>query len=63
MERVKNRLASWKSKWISWAGSLTILKAVIPAIATYMISCLPLAKVAFSELNQKIQNIFFGKVI
>lgn len=63
VEKVRAKLASWKTKQLSLAGRITLAKSVIEAIATYPImSChLP---INYLDEIQKMQCAFIsgGKI-
>lgn len=58
-ERFKERLSSWKNRWLSWARRLTMLKYVISTLPIYMMSCLPLSVGNNKSLNRVMKDFFW----
>ncbi|GLJ31641.1 hypothetical protein SUGI_0635650 [Cryptomeria japonica] len=58
-ERMESRLSSWKGKWLSWAGRLTMLRFVISSFPIYLLSCLPLSKWMNSKPIQLMRKLFW----
>jgi len=57
INQVKNRLSSWKAKQLSFAGRVTLAKAVIKAIPIYPMMTTSVPKSCLNEI-QKIQRAF-----
>ncbi|CAA7027603.1 unnamed protein product [Microthlaspi erraticum] len=53
VDRIRNRLVSWSTKFLSGAGKMTMLKSVLSAIPTYTMSCFKLSK----SLCKRIQSV------
>lgn len=58
--KVKEKLSSWKSRWLSWASRLTMLKFIIAALPIYMISCLQLSVGASTSINRSMKDFFWN---
>ncbi|XP_028120243.1 uncharacterized protein LOC114317681 [Camellia sinensis] len=64
VDRVKVKLASWKRKFLSLAGRLTLIKAVLSSLSVYYLSLFKMLEGVAKELD-KIQAVFLwgGSVI
>ncbi|CAL5374865.1 unnamed protein product [Camellia sinensis] len=64
VDRVKVKLASWKRRFLSIAGRLTLIKAVLSSLPVYYLSLFKIPKGVAKELD-KIQAAFLwnGSVI
>ncbi|CAN0907022.1 LINE-1 retrotransposable element ORF2 protein [Linum grandiflorum] len=60
LSRMENMGQSWKSLTLSHAGKETLLKAVIQAIPTYMMSCFLLPKKVTKRMNALVRAFFWG---
>lgn len=56
--KINQRLSSWKGRWLSWAGRLTLIKSVLAALPIYMMSCLPLLGSINDKCSQKLRQFF-----
>ncbi|KAG5585520.1 hypothetical protein H5410_045954 [Solanum commersonii] len=52
LERSERKLTRWKSQYISLGGRLTLIKSVLDALPTYMLSLFPLPKSIGKKLNK-----------
>jgi hypothetical protein len=57
INQVKSKLSAWKAKQLSFAGRVTLLKAVIEAIPIYPMMTAPIPKACLNEIH-KIQRSF-----
>ncbi|WMV59774.1 hypothetical protein MTR67_053159 [Solanum verrucosum] len=57
LERSERKLTRWKSQYISLGGRLTLIKSVLDALPTYMLSLFPLPKSIGKKLN-KLRRVF-----
>ena len=53
VEKIKNHLASWKTKIVSRAGRLTLIKSVLNSLPVYYVSMFKMPKI----IAQKLVNI------
>ena len=59
-ERVWKKLQGWKEKLLSVVGREVLIKAVIQAIPTYIMSCFKLPKGLIKELEVFIRKFWWG---
>jgi len=59
IERIQNRLSSWKASCISRAGKLILIKAVLSSLPVYYLSIFKMSKKVAAEIN-RIQRRFLG---
>ena len=59
IERIQNRLSSWKASCISRAGKLILIKAVLSSFPVYYLSIFKMSKKVAAEIN-RIQRRFLG---
>jgi hypothetical protein len=57
INQVKTKLSAWKAKHLSYAGRITLSKAVIEAIPLYPMMTTAIPKACLNEI-QKIQRAF-----
>lgn len=60
VDKVQNRLASWKSKHLSMAGRLTLIQAVNSSIPTYAMQTTKLPTATCSQLDKLNRNFLWG---
>ena len=58
VEKIQNRLASWKAKILSKAGRLTLIKSVLNSLPIYYMSMFKMPK-AIALKIEKLQRSFF----
>ena len=58
MEKIQHRLASWKSKILSRAGRLTLIKSVLNSLPVYYMSMFKMPKAIVLKIV-KMQRRFF----
>ncbi|WMV52976.1 hypothetical protein MTR67_046361 [Solanum verrucosum] len=58
LERSERKLTRWKSQYLSLGGRVTLIKSVLDALPTYMLSLFPLPKSIGKKLN-KLRRVFF----
>lgn len=49
-----NKLEGWKSKWLTFAGRLLMLKSMLSAFPIYSIICLKLLEKMVHVINQQM---------
>ncbi|KAL8162414.1 hypothetical protein V2J09_013903 [Rumex salicifolius] len=59
-ERIMDRLSGWKEKCLSRAGKEILIKSIVQAIPTYIMSCFKLPEDLCSELEQLFCNFWWG---
>lgn len=59
-QRIKNKLESWYSKFLSPAGKEVLLKAVITALPAYTISCFLLPKTILREITKAMRRFWWS---
>ncbi|XP_049354731.1 uncharacterized protein LOC125819316 [Solanum verrucosum] len=57
LERSERKLTRWKSQYLSLGGRVTLIKSVLDALPTYMLSRFPLPKSIGKKLN-KLRRVF-----
>ena len=60
-ERFRNRLALWKSQYISKGGLATLIKSTLPSLPIYFLSLLHIPKMAILRLEHIQRNFFMGR--
>ena len=60
-ERVWKKLKGWKEKTLSQAGREVLIKAVVQAIPTYVMSCYKLPKTLCEDIQALIRNFWWGQ--
>lgn len=61
IEKVDNKLQTWKSRLLSPAGKIVLLKSVIEAIGIYHMSTTPIHKSVLEKIQSKCVQFFLGK--
>ena len=59
-ELIKNKLSSWKSKNLSWAGCATLIKSVAQAIPSYSMSVLQFPKGLCEQLDAIVRHFWWN---
>lgn len=59
-ERIKNKLDSWYTNFLSPAGKEILLKAVITALPTYTMSCFMLPKGLIQEITKTMRKFWWS---
>lgn len=59
-ERVKAKIHSWRNKFLSNAGKEVLIKAIITAIPSYVMSILKLPDTWCAEVNAMITTFWWG---
>lgn len=62
IERVSSRLNSWKSKMLSQAGRIVLIKSVLQALPIYFMATTVIPAKIINKLNALIRKFFWGKV-
>lgn len=57
LEKFKIKLASWKRRYLSFAGRLTLIKAILSSLPVYYLSLFKMPVGVAKEIN-KIQSTF-----
>ncbi|XP_058757456.1 uncharacterized protein LOC131630719 [Vicia villosa] len=60
VERVWKKIKGWKEKFLSTAGREILIKAVVQAIPTYVMSCYKLPISVCNELEALVSNFWWG---
>lgn len=60
-ERLWKRLQGWKGKLLSKAGKEVLIKAVVQAIPSYVMSCFKLPNSFCDEMKSMISNFWWGQ--
>lgn len=58
-ERLDHKMDSWKSKWLSWAGRIVMIKATLSAIPIYLMSCISLSMSGYIDIVKKLRDFFW----
>lgn len=58
--RIKNKIDSWYSKFLSPAGKEVLLKAVITALPTYTMSCFMLPKMMIQDITKAMRKFWWS---
>ncbi|EPS72636.1 hypothetical protein M569_02121, partial [Genlisea aurea] len=59
LERVNRKIEGWNSKFLSQAGKLVLIKAVLQAIPAYTMSCFALPKSFLGDLQSAISRYWW----
>ena len=62
VQRVKNKLEGWYSKFLSPAGKEVLLKAVITSLPTYTMSCFLLPKTLIKEITKAMRQFWWSAI-
>lgn len=60
VQRIKNKLDGWYSKFLSPAGKEVLLKAVITSLPTYTMSCFLLPKLLLKEMTKAMRQFWWS---
>ncbi|KAJ0088691.1 hypothetical protein Patl1_32423 [Pistacia atlantica] len=60
VEKVRRRIAGWKSKLLSQGGRLTLMKHVLACMSTHLLAVLNVPMKVFSRLNSLMATFFWG---
>ena len=60
MEKIQNRLASWKAKILSRAGRLTLIKSVLNSLPIYYMSLFKMPKDIALKIVKLQRRFFWG---
>lgn len=60
-DRIVKKLQGWKQKALSLAGKEVLIKAIISAIPSYLMSCFSFPKEWCAEVNALIANFWWGQ--
>ena len=60
LKKIDNQTESWKGRWLTKAGRMTKIKAVLSAIPIYQLSCSQLPKNINSKLERKLRDFFWN---
>ncbi|XP_073119607.1 uncharacterized protein [Henckelia pumila] len=60
-EKAWKRMTGWKNKWLSRAGKEILLKSVVQALPTYVMSVFLLPQMLCSELERMMNSFWWGK--
>ncbi|KAJ4765712.1 RNA-directed DNA polymerase (reverse transcriptase)-related family protein [Rhynchospora pubera] len=61
LDRIRNKLAGWKSHMLSQAGRLVMIKAVLMALPVYAVSLEMFPKRVIREINSLLAKFLWGK--
>lgn len=61
VHRVEKKLKDWKSKTLSQAGKLTLIKSVAQAIPTYLMSCFNIPEGVIDKIRAAIVRFWWGQ--
>lgn len=62
VERVENRISSWKSKYLSPIGKSVLIKSVCFAILAYFMQCLPFPKGICAKFDKIFRKFFWSSI-
>lgn len=60
-DRVRKKIKDWKRRFLSAAGKTTLIKSVVQAIPTYIMSCFLLPEQLCQRLNSISANFFWSQ--
>lgn len=60
LDKVKRKLEAWSSKLFSAAGKEVLLKSVIQAIPTYMMSCFRIPSSIINDIERKCAHFWWS---
>lgn len=59
LSKLDSKIGGWKDKWLTRAGKIMKIRAVLSALPLYPISCLPLPKSINNKLEGKLRNFLW----
>ncbi|KAF5477145.1 hypothetical protein F2P56_003817 [Juglans regia] len=60
LDRMRDKISNWKTKFLSFAGKEILLKAVIQALPTYCMGVFKLPKSLLHEINRIMHQFWWG---
>ncbi|XP_058775315.1 uncharacterized protein LOC131649574 [Vicia villosa] len=60
LENIKRRLNSWKGRWLSFGGRITLLKPILSSLAIFTLSFYKAPKKIIKEINKMQSNFLWG---
>ncbi|XP_058765712.1 uncharacterized protein LOC131639232 [Vicia villosa] len=60
LDNVRKKLNSWKGRWLSFGGRITLLKSVLSSMAIFTLSFFKAPKKVIEELNKMQSNFLWG---
>ena len=63
VERVQAKLASWKSKCLSPAGRLVLIKAAVSSIPKYTMQCYKLPVKFCEDVDKLTRDFLWGSIV
>lgn len=60
IDKVRKRLSTWKSKQLAFAGRVTLVQLVLPAIPSYTMQTVLLPKSVCDKIEQLMRNFIWG---
>ncbi|CAJ2667239.1 unnamed protein product [Trifolium pratense] len=60
LERLKNRLSGWKSRFLSFGGRLVLIKSVLTSLPVYALSFFKAPSGIISSIESLLINFFWG---
>ncbi|KAL8462267.1 hypothetical protein ACS0TY_033349 [Phlomoides rotata] len=61
VDRVTKKLRGWKSKTLSFAGKLTLIKSIVQAIPTYLMTCFKIPQTIIEQIEAYIVHFLWGQ--
>ena len=59
LSKLNTKIGGWKDKWLTKAGKVIKIRAVLSALPLYPLSCLPLPKSINNKLEAKLRNFLW----
>lgn len=60
LDRIKGKLATWKSKFLSFGARLTLIKSCLNSLPLYYMSLFKMPKLVAKKINSLFRNFFWG---
>ncbi|XP_058726246.1 uncharacterized protein LOC131597572 [Vicia villosa] len=62
LDNVRRKLSSWKGRWLSFGGRVTLIKSILSSLAIFTLSFYKAPKKVIAELNRMQSNFLWGGV-
>ncbi|XP_057870752.2 uncharacterized protein LOC131077305 [Cryptomeria japonica] len=61
LDGCKAKMEGWKSKWLSLAGHLLMLKTIVPAMPIFPMACFKLLGLVIKIMQQKMRKFLWNE--
>ncbi|XP_058726723.1 uncharacterized protein LOC131598107 [Vicia villosa] len=60
LDNVRRKLNSWKGRWLSFGGRITLIKSILSSLAIFTLSFYKAPKKVIAEINKMQSNFLWG---